>query len=308
MKVTAIKPYRVLNVLAILLMLLPAQFAQSQERDEIYETGKTIFNTQCGTCHSVHKEMLGPMLASITQKHSEEWLINFIANSQEVILSGDEYAGHLFEEYNRTVMPSFDELSKQEIRAILYYIEKESEKPTGDWPTFADIDMNYSDNNISRGEQLFNGSCSICHFIGKDGEGPSLGSVTKRLPRPWLKRFIRNSQEVIKSGDPYAVRLFKNYDLQVMPPFDFLDEKDIDIILDYIEYQSASPPPIAGVNGRKVEAEKEVQQFDIENKSMQEGDKMTFTVASMSLLLAGAVLHVYLMIKLFLYLLNRKNS
>ncbi|GAA0195408.1 hypothetical protein GCM10009122_59560 [Fulvivirga kasyanovii] len=305
---TALKSYHLLNFMTILLAFLSARAVQSQEREEVYETGKMIFNTQCGTCHSVHKEMLGPMLASITQKHSEQWLIAFITNSQEVILSGDEYARHLFEEYNRTVMPSFDELSKQEIRAILYYLKEESEKPTGDWPTFADIEMNYSDNNISRGEQLFNGSCAICHFIGKDGEGPSLGSVTKRLPRPWLKRFIRNSQEVIKSGDPYAVRLFKNYDMQVMPPFDFLDDKDIDIILDYIEYQSASPPPVAGVNGRKTEAVMEVQQFDIDNKSMKKSNKMTFTIASMLLLLAGAVLHVFLMVKLFRYLLNRKKS
>jgi len=83
------------------------------------------------------------------------------------------------------------------------------------------------------GQQLFQ-VCSACHTIGKGKLiGPDLQGVTDRLDRDWLKAFILNSQEVIASGDEYAVEQFEAYNKIPMPPNDFTDEQ-LEVLLDYI--------------------------------------------------------------------------
>jgi mono/diheme cytochrome c family protein len=77
-------------------------------------------------------------------------------------------------------------------------------------------------------------TCSACHSIGKGKLiGPDLYGVTERRDREWLVRFIRNSQEVIQSGDEYAVKLFEEYNKIPMPPAGLTDEQ-IGIVIDYI--------------------------------------------------------------------------
>lgn len=108
-------------------------------------------------------------------------------------------------------------------------------------------------------KQLFQ-VCAACHTIGKGKLiGPDLVGVTERLDRAWLIRFIRNSQEVIQSGDPYAVKLFEEYNKIPMPPVDYTDEQ-INILLDYIENYdpekeaqaaAATPPPVEEKAGDK---------------------------------------------------------
>jgi mono/diheme cytochrome c family protein len=84
------------------------------------------------------------------------------------------------------------------------------------------------------GKELFK-QCAACHSLGSDKLiGPGLAGVTERHDREWLIRFIINSQEVIQSGDEYAVNLFNEYNKIVMPPNNFTPEQ-VNSILDYIE-------------------------------------------------------------------------
>jgi len=91
---------------------------------------------------------------------------------------------------------------------------------------------------VLAGEELFAENCQVCHRIGQQIMGPSLAGITFKRPIPWLIRFIQNSQEVISSGDPYAVTLYKNYNYMNMPNFDYLSEEEITAILTYIESKS----------------------------------------------------------------------
>ena len=98
------------------------------------------------------------------------------------------------------------------------------------------------------GAQLFL-PCSACHSIGKGKlVGPDLYKVTERKDKAWLHRFIKNSQEVIQSGDEYAVKLFEAHNKVPMPPFAYSDEQ-IDAVLAYIEQynpqQAATTPAVA---------------------------------------------------------------
>lgn len=226
----------------ILACALSTGFAQPTRGDstQILQQGELLFRRHCNACHSVHREVVGPMLASITKKRSHAWLIRFISNSEQVIASGDAYARHLSDAYNNQVMPTFSMLSQQDIESILAYIERESLVQVDETPVHDRITVK-SDSSILRGRVLFRDQCSSCHFIHYEGRyAPALGSVSKRLPREWLIPFIQNSQKVIRSGDQYAEALFERYHRRVMVRMDFLTENDITDILNYIAYSSTS--------------------------------------------------------------------
>lgn len=225
-------------------------FSQQSLKDNL-QSGKIIFQTNCGHCHGVHKEILGPMLGSITRKKNKQWLIRFITDSQEVIASGDPYATYLAERYHHTVMPCFDQFSPSKIETILSYLEHESAHPSEITTINPDNYDTYLRVDILHGRTLFQNQCASCHSITKEGYGPALGSVTKRHPEKWLIDFIHNSQKVILAGDPYAKDLFKNFDSRVMVPMEFLNDNDIKDILRYIEFTSSSPSFMGGSNGLK---------------------------------------------------------
>lgn len=95
--------------------------------EEAISQGQTLFKNNCVVCHQVHQQLVGPALANVTERRPIDWLIPFIINSQRVIQEGDSYAVELYEEFNKTVMPSFD-FSDEEVLSILAYINQESQQ------------------------------------------------------------------------------------------------------------------------------------------------------------------------------------
>jgi mono/diheme cytochrome c family protein len=91
----------------------------------------------------------------------------------------------------------------------------------------------------SEGEKLFNQSCMACHTINKGaGLGPDLVGISDRRSKKWLAGFIKSSQSVIKSGDPYAKELFEKFNKIAMPDNEFTDAQ-IDNIIRYIDENSS---------------------------------------------------------------------
>ncbi len=83
--------------------------------------GKKLFKSNCASCHKLDKKLVGPALAGVTEKYSEEWLLAWIRNNAELRASGDADAIAIFEEYNGSVMSAFPTLSDQDIFDILQY-------------------------------------------------------------------------------------------------------------------------------------------------------------------------------------------
>lgn len=96
------------------------------DSDEALASGKKLYNQNCTVCHAVNKVVVGPALKDIHKRRPLDWTISFIRNSQRVIQSGDEYANKIYEQFNKTEMPSFD-FSDDEIKSIIAYIKQESE-------------------------------------------------------------------------------------------------------------------------------------------------------------------------------------
>lgn len=94
-----------------------------------------------------------------------------------------------------------------------------------------------------KGKELFNSLCAACHKLDAKSTGPALRGVAERRDRAWLSKWIHNSSEMIKAGDPIAVKLFAENNNSVMTPFPQLSEGDIDNIL---AYTSAPAPKVDG--------------------------------------------------------------
>lgn len=101
---------------------------------------------------------------------------------------------------------------------------------------------------ISSGKTLFTNNCTVCHAINEVVVGPALRNVHERRELPWLINFIRNSQQVIQSGDDYAVNLYNEYNKTLMPAFDYSDE-EITSIVAYIKSESQAPVETAAADG-----------------------------------------------------------
>ena len=61
---------------------------------------------------------------------------------------------------------------------------------------------------IATGEVLFNNACSGCHNFRQHGIGPQLAGLTEEVSPKWIHDFIKNSQQLISSGDVRAVQLY----------------------------------------------------------------------------------------------------
>jgi cytochrome c2 len=97
------------------------------------------------------------------------------------------------------------------------------------------------------GEALFKQICVACHTINKGKlVGPDLANDPQRRPEEWLIKYVKSSQSVIKSGDPYAVELYEKYNKQLMPDNNYTDAQVLAIIA-YIAANSPTDESGAGV-------------------------------------------------------------
>lgn len=88
--------------------------------------------------------------------------------------------------------------------------------------------------SVAKGQALFTQNCTSCHQIRVDGIGPKLSGITTITSPAWVKRFIKNSQDVIAAGDERATQLFLKYKKAIMPSYSHLQEAELDAIVDYL--------------------------------------------------------------------------
>lgn len=145
--------------------------------------GEKLFKQVCVACHTVNQgKLIGPDLADVHLRRSEDWLIKFIRSSQTVINSGDPVATSMFTEYNQMVMPD-NNYSDDEIRAILVYIAENSPggpgaaETGGVSPAPGRPLSEATADHVQAGEDLFEGdaglenggpSCNSCHHVKND--------------------------------------------------------------------------------------------------------------------------------------------
>lgn len=86
--------------------------------------GESLFKSNCASCHETGpNRSVGPGLKDVHKKHSFEWLVKWIRNSQAMVAAGDPEALKIYNEYNKVPMTAFPTLSEADVQDILAYVE-----------------------------------------------------------------------------------------------------------------------------------------------------------------------------------------
>lgn len=103
---------------------------------------------------------------------------------------------------------------------------------------------------VQSGEKIFKANCASCHKVNAKMVGPALVGAEKRWMdngefngtsgREWLNKWVRNSQEVVAAGHPYANKLFNDYNKSVMTAFTTLTDEDVANVMAYVEYAATA--------------------------------------------------------------------
>jgi cytochrome c2 len=203
--------------------------------------GSTTFGGLCVACHTIGGgRLVGPDLAGVTDRRSEQWLIDFITSSQTMIQAGDPDAVALSEEYSGMIMPDAM-VPAQEVLAVIEYISAQSaatDEP-GATPEIspeqpAEV-IAVSPEVIVLGQDLFQGNvrfsnggptCNACHDVTHDaviGGGNLAAELTSVF-----SRMSSAGVEAILGRPPFPV-------MQAAYEDQPLTEDEIDALVAFLE-------------------------------------------------------------------------
>ena len=123
--------------------------------------GEQLFSQKCSACHTVGRgKLIGPDLANVQDRRTEEWIMKFVQSSQSVIKSADSTAIAIFNQHNKVVMPDQD-LTANQIKSIINYITTNSpdaSNPNTKTPSQIFSAASVTSSDIERGKNLFQGT------------------------------------------------------------------------------------------------------------------------------------------------------
>ena len=142
--------------------------------------------------------------------------------------------------------------------------------------------------DAAAGKAIFNANCAACHKLDAKSTGPALRGVANRRDRAWLGKWIRNSSEMIKAGDPIAVQLFEENNQKLMNAFPQLTDADIDNILAYTS--EAGGQKLAGAVPGGAEMQQQAAESGISNNFILIALAIVLVILVIMLVLVNRVL------------------
>ena len=82
--------------------------------------------------------------------------------------------------------------------------------------------------------QLPSGRAGYGFYGSEDGIGPGLKGVVALRDRAWLKKWIKEPDQLITGKDPIALALYKKYNKLPMPNLR-LQDSEVDELITYLE-------------------------------------------------------------------------
>lgn len=82
--------------------------------------GKELFNTNCAVCHQLETKTIGPPLKDVVNKRSLDYIYNQVIDPAGWVVKNPD-AKKVFEEYNKTPMTAFPQLTKEDVTNIIAY-------------------------------------------------------------------------------------------------------------------------------------------------------------------------------------------
>ena len=88
------------------------------------QDGKALFQSNCAQCHNPIKVVTGPALKGVDGRVPDKKLLHdWIHNNAKVLASGNKYFTDLYNQYGKTPMNIFTQLTDPEIDAIIKYVD-----------------------------------------------------------------------------------------------------------------------------------------------------------------------------------------
>ena len=125
------------------------------------------------------------------------------------------------------------------------------------------ISLNAFSQDAAKGKEIFNANCAACHKLDAKSTGPALRGVEAKYDKEWLYKWIKNSGELIKSGDAQAVKVFEENNKVAMTAFPQLSNEDIDNIIAYTS--EPAPVAVAPVAGASVDGNNAANESGVSN-------------------------------------------
>ena len=102
------------------------------------------------------------------------------------------------------------------------------------------------------GKTLFNNNCEPCHSPGSDIiVGPGLKGILERRSIDWLIPWVQNSQKVMLSSKPYALRVHKQYGQLAKHQFQLTSNQVKSILFYVANYGSSEVVHIDSLENKK---------------------------------------------------------
>jgi len=124
--------YRIPRLQALACLLF---FTFSFNHSVFAADGEALFKANCSSCHKPDEDYTGPALKgwkSRIPQTDKDWIYKWVANPAQMIAT-DAYAKNLFEKWKPTQMTAFGSLTKEEIDAIMKYVDDyKPATPSGD--------------------------------------------------------------------------------------------------------------------------------------------------------------------------------
>lgn len=148
------------------------------------DEGKTLFQTNCASCHSIGGgALVGPDLKGVSGKSSPAWVQAFIEAPDKVIASGDPRAIALLKQFKNVKMPNLGMTAAQAAALVAYIDSRSGAAPAAPGTTTttgaAKGDPAAGKNEFTGDTRLANGGppCLSCHSIAGTGSlgGGALG-------------------------------------------------------------------------------------------------------------------------------------
>jgi len=117
-----------LNLSKITFFLLLGLMPFFVQAEATLDAGKTLFKNNCAQCHAKNMKSLatGPALGGAQERWSdypEADLYGWIRNSQALVAAGHPRAVEIYNEFNKSVMQPFPNLTDEDIQSLLLYID-----------------------------------------------------------------------------------------------------------------------------------------------------------------------------------------
>lgn len=92
--------------------------------------------------------------------------------------------------------------------------------------------------NDHRGYTIFRTNCMACHRLNQKLVGPALSYSIQVRDSLWLRKMIRNANDLIMSGDTLAMAVYNEYNQLPHTSFEGFSDEELNDLIGYLKQAS----------------------------------------------------------------------